>query len=396
MKYKLKKTKEDILKITEDCVKYAKDGGLIVELSAEDATRSDLKFLKEMFRTGISVGADRICACDTVGVLTPDKSYKFYSELRESFKVPISVHCHNDFGMAVANSVAGVMAGANQVHVTVNGLGERAGNAALEEVVMTLKALYNAKISIKTELLYGTSKLVSRLTGVYVQPNKAIIGDNAFTHEAGIHTHGVLANPLTYEPISPKMVGVTRRIVVVGKHAGSHGIRVSLEEMGLKPTDEQLKEIFLRVKALGDKGKQVTDADLQVVAETVLGLPKIRPIQLKELTVVTGDKVTPTASVKLGVNGNEISEAATGIGPVDAAMNAIRKAVSAVEPIQLEEYSVKSITGGTNALVEVAVRLRKGSRVATAMGATEDIVMASVEAMLSGMNVLMTNYKKKS
>jgi len=395
LKYKLKKTRGDVLKITEDRVKYAKGRGLIVELSAEDATRSDLKFLKEMFRTGISVGADRICACDTVGVLTPDKSYKLFSELRKGFKVPISVHCHNDFGMAVANSVAGVMAGADQVHVTVNGLGERAGNAALEEVVMTLRALYNIKLPIKTELLYGTSKLVSRLTGVYVQPNKAIVGDNAFTHEAGIHTHGILVHPSTYEPISPKMVGVTRRLVVVGKHAGSHGIKVSLEEMGLKPTDEQLKEIFSRVKALGDKGKQVTDADLQVVAEAVMGLPKVRPIQLKELTVVTGDKVTPTASVRLGVNGSEISEAATGIGPVDAAMNAIRKAVSAVEPIQLEEYSVKAITGGTNALVEVAVRLRKGDRTATAIGARGDIVMASVEAMLSGMNVLMTDYKKK-
>lgn len=393
LQHKLKKTREDILKITENCVQYAKAHGLIVELSAEDATRSDLDYVKKMFATGVSAGADRLCACDTVGVLTPERTYTLFSELRKAFTVPLSAHCHDDLGMAVANSIEALRAGADQVHVTINGLGERAGNAALEELVVALKSLYKVDTAIKTELLYGTSRLVSRLTGFYVQPNKAIVGDNAFTHESGIHTHGVLAYPLTYEPISPEMVGVTRRIAA-GKHAGSHGIKAVLDEMGLHPTDEHLKEIFQRVKMLGDKGKEVTDADLQVIAEAVMGLPKKRQIQLEELTVVTGDKVTPTASVRLNVSGKTISEAATGDGPVDAAINAIRKAVSAVEEIQLEEYHVKAITGGTDAVVEVIVRLRKGDRIATAMGARGDIVMASVEAMLSGMNVLMTNFNK--
>jgi len=394
LQYKLKKTKEEVLKITEDCVQYAKDHGLDVELSAEDATRADLDFLKKVFSKGISVGAKRICPCDTVGVLTPEKAYQFFSDMRETFpNVILSVHCHNDFGMAVANSIAALRAGANQVHVTVNGLGERAGNASLEEIAVALKVLYGLQIPIKTELLYNTSRLVSRLTGIEVQPNKAIVGENAFTHESGIHAHGVLANPATYEPISPELVGVTRRIVV-GKHAGAHGVKAALEEDGLHPTEEQLKEVFSRVKTLGDKGKKVMDADLLAIAETVMGLQTHKPIQLQEVTVVTGDKVTPTASVRLILNDKEVTGAATGVGPVDAAINAVKNAISSVEPILLENYYVKSITGGTDAMVEVAVRLRRGDRTATARGVREDIVKASVEAFISGMNVLMTERNK--
>ena len=395
LEYKLKKSREEVLKLTEDCTQYAKDHGLTVELSAEDATRSDFGFLTKMFDASISAGADRICPCDTVGVLTPEKTHELFSELRKMFtNVPISAHCHDDFGLAVANSITALKSGADEVHATMNGLGERAGNASLEEIAVALKAIYKVKVPIKTELLYDTSRLVARLTDFPLQPNKAIVGDNAFVHESGMHTHGILAHPLTYEPIPPELVGRTRRLVS-GKHAGSRGIKASLNEMGLHPNDEQLKEIFLRVKTLGDKGKRVPDADLQAIAEAVIGLPKARPIKLEELTVVTGDRVTPTASVRLNLNGSVLTEAATGVGPVDAAMNAVKKAVLAVEPIQLENYSVKAITGGTYAVTEVAVRLRKGDRMATAIGVNEDIVIASVEAMLSGMNVLMTNYSKR-
>ncbi len=395
LQYKLKKSREEVLEITRDCVQYAKDHGLIVELSAEDATRSDIDFLTKVFSRSVSIGADRICPCDTVGVLTPEKGYELFSKLKKSFPdVSISTHCHNDFGMAVANSVAALRAGANQVHATINGLGERAGNAALEEIAVALKAIYGVEIPIKTELLYGTSRLLARLTGIPIQPNKAIVGDNAFTHESGIHTHAVLTYPSTYEPIAPELVGVTRRLVA-GKHAGTHGIKAALEVMGLHPTDKQLKETFFRVKSLGDKGKRITDADLLAIAEAVMGLPNIRPIKLEEITVVTGDKVTSTASVRLSLNGKMVAEAATGVGPVDAAINAVRKAVLIVEPIHLEHYHVAAITGGTDAVVEVHVRLRKGDRTATAMEVREDIVMASVEAMLSGMNVLMTEYKNK-
>jgi len=395
LKYKLKKSREEILEITADTTQYAKDHGLTVELSAEDATRSDLDFLTRMFKAGVAAGADRLCPCDTVGVLIPERTSELFSELKKRFSnVPLSVHCHDDFGLAVANSIIALKSGADQAHVTMNGLGERAGNASLEEVAVALKANYNVKLSIKMELLYETSRLVSRITEFPLQPNKAIVGENAFVHESGMHTHGILANPLTYEPFPPELIGRTRRIAS-GKHSGSHGIKASLNEMGLKPNSEQLKEIFLRVKTLGDKGKRVSDADLQAIAEAVMELPTIRPIKLEEITVVTGSRVTSTASVRLNVNGKMLTEAATGVGPVDAAINAIKKAVGIVEPIQLENYSVKAITGGTNAVTEVAVRISKGDRKATAIGVNEDIVIASVQAMLSGMNVLMTNYNNQ-
>jgi len=395
LKYKLKKTREEILKITADTTQYAKDHGLTVELSAEDATRSDLDFLTRMFKAGVATGADRLCPCDTVGILIPERTSELFSELKKRFNnVPLSVHCHDDFGLAVANSIIALKSGADQAHVTINGLGERAGNASLEEIAVALKANYNVNLPIKMELLYETSRLVSRITEFPLQPNKAIVGENAFVHESGMHTHGILANPLTYEPFPPELIGRTRRIAS-GKHSGSHGIKASLNEMGLKPNSEQLKEIFLRVKTLGDKGKRVSDADLQAIAEAVMELPTIRPIKLEEITVVTGSRVTSTSSVRLNVNGKMLTEAATGVGPVDAAINAIKKAVGIVEPIQLENYSVKAITGGTNAVTEVAVRISKGDRKATAIGVNEDIVIASVQAMLSGMNVLMTNYNNQ-
>ncbi len=395
LKYKLKKSRDDILKVTEDTTQYAKDHGLKVELSAEDATRSDLDFLTQMFKAGVAAGADRLCPCDTVGVLIPERTSQLFSELKKRItEVPLSVHCHDDFGLAVANSIIALKSGADQAHVTMNGLGERAGNASLEELAVVLNAQYKVSLRIKTELLYETSLLVSRITDFPLQPNKAIVGENAFVHESGMHTHGILSNPATYEPFKPEMIGRTRRIAA-GKHSGSTGIRASLKEMGFDPNDEQLKEIFLRVKSIGDKGKRVADADLQAIAEVVMGLPAVRPIKLEEITVVTGSRVTSTASVRLNLNGKMLTEAATGVGPVDAAINAIKKAVGMVEPIQLDNYSVKAITGGTNAVTEVAVSISKGDRKATASGVNEDIVIASVEAMLSGMNVLMTNYNNK-
>lgn len=394
IRHKLRRRRAEILDITKECVQYAKDHGLVVEFLAEDATRTDLEFLVDVFRRAVSAGADRICSCDTVGILTPEKSFRLSRELGSRFDVPIAIHCHNDFGMAVANSLEAVRGGANEIHVTVNGIGERAGNAALEEVVVDLRVLYGTRLSIKTELLHEISRLVSRLTGVWVQSHKPIVGENAFVHESGIHTHAILRHPLTYEPIPPQLVGVHRRFVV-GKHAGKTGLLAALKNLGLYPSDDQLGEIFGRVKALGDKGKKITDADLLVIAETVMGLPKYRPISLEEFTVVTGDKITPTASVLLKVNEKVLTEAATGVGPVDAAINAIRKAVSAVASIKLDGYMVKAITGGTDALVDVTVRLKRGRRTVTARGARGDIVMASIEAMINGMNALMSAERPK-
>jgi D-citramalate synthase len=392
---KLHKTREDILKLTEDCVGYAKDHGLAVEFLAEDSTRSDFDYLAKVFLTAVDAGVDRVVPCDTVGILTPERSADFFAKLCEKMKVPVGVHCHNDFGMAVANTVAALGSGAQEAHATINGLGERAGNASLEEIVVTLKSLYKLDLNVKTELLYSTSQLVSRLTGVYVQPNKAIVGENAFTHESGIHTQGLLSNPLTYEPITPELVGRTRRLSP-GKHSGSHAIRANLEYMGLKPRDDQFNDIFKRIKELGDKGKTVMDADVLAIAETVMGLSKAKPIQLEEMTFVGGDKVTATASVRLRLNGHCVWGTAVGVGPVDAAINAVKDAIAEVEPITLEQYNVKAITGGTDAMVEVVVRMRKGNRTVTAMGVREDIVKASMEAVLSGMNVLTTDYNGKN
>ena len=395
IEYKLRKTREQILKTTEDLVKYAKKHDLIVELLAEDATRSDFNYLLKVFLTAIDAGVDRVVPCDTVGILTPERSAEFFLNLRKTIHVPIGVHCHNDFGMAVANTIVALSTGVDEVHATINGLGERAGNASLEEVAVTLKSLYKLDLGIKTKLLYSTSQLVSRLTGIYVQPNKAIVGENAFTHESGIHTQGLLSNPLTYEPFAPELVGCTRRLSP-GKHSGSHAIRATLDNLGLRPTEVQFKEIFKRVKELGDKGKSVMDADVLAFTQNVMGLSKAKPILLEELTVVSGDKVTPTASVCLKLNDKVVWGAAVGVGPVDAAINAVKKAITEFEPITLEQYNVKAITGGTDAMVEVVVRMRKGDRRVTAMGVREDIVKASMEAVLSGMNVLTIDYNNKN
>jgi len=391
---KLRKTREQVLKATEDCVQYAKAHGLKVDLLAEDATRSDFDYLVQVFQTAVNAKVDRVTPCDTVGILTPDHSFDFFTKLTNKITVPVGVHCHNDFGMAVANTIAALGAGAQEVHATINGLGERAGNAALEEIAITLRSLYKKDLNIKPQLLYSTSQLVSRLTGIHTQPNKAIVGENAFTHESGIHTQGILANPLTYEPIAPELVGCTRRIAP-GKHSGSNAIHASLINMGLNPNQEQFNDIMQRIKELGDKGKTIMDADVLAIAETVMGIETDKPIQLAELTFVGGNKVTATASVRLKVHGKDLWGSAIGVGPVDAAINAIKNAIVETEPITLEQYNVKAITGGTDAMVEVIVHMRKANRTITAMGLREDIVKASMDAVITGMNVLKTDYNDK-
>jgi len=390
---KLKKTRDDVLELAAGMTEYAKQHGLIVELSGEDASRAELGFVKAVYQKGIEAGADRLCFCDTVGVLVPDRSYDIFKELGELPR-PVSVHCHDDFGLATSNTIAALRAGAREAHVTINGIGERAGNTALEEVAMSLEALFGLKTKINSKALYTTSRLVSRMTGIPVAPNKAIVGGNAFTHEAGIHVHGLLANTSTYEPITPERVGRERKIVL-GKHAGKSSVELALREFGLEADAKQVDEIVTRIKELGDKGKRVTDADLQIIAETVLGIYQESKVKLEELTVVAGNTVTPTASIKLKVNGNEIVEAGVGVGPVDAAISALRKAVSGVADVQLEEYHVDAITGGTDALVEVWVKLSRGGESITARGARADIIMASVEAVLEGINRLMKNNHKE-
>lgn len=386
---KLRKTREQVLRESLEVAAYARDHGLLVEYSAEDASRADFGFLKSCYRAAAQAKVDRITFCDTVGVLAPDKVTEIFAALK-AIGPPAGFHGHNDFGLGTANTVAAVLAGAQVVHVTVNGIGERAGNASLEEVVLALETLHGVKTSIRKERLYGTSRLVSRLTRMPVAFNKAVVGENAFAHGSGIHVHGLRADPMTYEPIPPESVGRSRRIVF-GKHTGKASIEMALKEMGLEATPAQAEEILQRVKGLGDKGLRVTDADLRAIVESVLQVAKEPRVKLSELSVVAGNRSTPSASVRLQVNGKEASEAASGVGPVDAALNAIRKVMrgQGVEDIELVEYHVDAITGGTDAVVEVVVKLARGDKVITAKGAREDIVMASVEALLAGINRLL-------
>ncbi|WP_445468599.1 (R)-citramalate synthase [Methanosalsum natronophilum] len=385
---KLRKDREAVRQMAVEVTEYAKDHGLTVELSGEDASRADLDFLESLYSSGIEAGADRICFCDTVGMLVPEKTEQIFNHLASSIQVPVAIHCHNDFGLAVSNTLAALRAGAKEAHMTINGIGERAGNTSFEEVIMALEWLYKYNTGINCEEIYRTSRLVSRLTGIAVSVNKSLVGANAFTHEAGIHVHGLIADTSTYEPISPEIIGRERK-VVLGKHAGKSSVTLALKELGLDTDAAQLDEIVSRVKELGDHGKKITDSDLQSIAETVLDIYRESMVSIEEFTVVSGNKITPTASIKLNVNNKSIVEAGIGDGPVDAAINAIKKAISGVADIQLEEYHVDAITGGTDALVEVIVKLSKDGKMITSKGARTDIIMASVEAVLNGINQLM-------
>ena len=385
---KLRKDRDTVRRMAMDVTEYAKDHGLIVELSGEDASRADLDFLKSLYTNGIDAGADRVCFCDTVGLLVPEKTGTIFKDLSSSLNVPVAIHCHDDFGLAVSNTLSALTNGAQEAHMTINGIGERAGNTSFEEVIMALEWLYRYNTGIKCDEIYKVSRLVSRLTGIAVAVNKSLVGANAFTHEAGIHVHGLIADTSTYEPMKPEIIGRQRK-VVLGKHAGKSSVTLALKELGLEADASQLNEIVSRVKELGDHGKKITDSDLQSIAETVLEIYRESKVNLEEFTVVSGNKITPTASVKLRLNGDDVVEAGIGDGPVDAAINAIKKAIAGVADIQLEEYHVDAITGGTDALVEVIVKLSKDGRMVTSRGARTDIIMASVEAVLNGINQLM-------
>jgi len=396
MKYAVGLTPEQVLSATVDSIEYIKKHGLKCEFSPMDATRSELKFLKQVCQAAEKAGMDRLNVPDTVGIMIPRTMRKLIEDLKSVVTVPISIHCHDDFGMAVANSLAAVEAGAAQVHVAVNGLGERAGNASLEEVVMALHMIYKFKTGVNTRLLYSTSRMVSALTGIAVQANKAIVGENAFAHESGIHTRGVTAKPLTFEPIKPELVGRTRKFVA-GKLAGTRGVKAELEDVGIHPTEEQLKEIVQRIKDLGDKGKMVTDADLIALTSAVIGevIQEEKIVDLCDLAVVTGIKVIPTASVKLVLDGKEYIAAETGVGPVDAVLKAIQKLTNNLAKIKLKEYRLEAITGGSNAVAEVVIKVEdeKGN-IVSARAAREDIVMASVEAMINGINKCLIKNRK--
>ena len=392
---KLTKTPEEMLEVTTRVVEHAKDRGVMAEISLEDGSRTETPYLKEVIRRAIDAGVDRVTPCDTVGTLTPEKSHEWYGMIHREFPgLLLGVHTHNDFGLATATSIAAVAGGATHIHATVNGLGERAGNASIEEIAVALKLLYDVETGLRLERITETSMLVSRVTGMNVQPNKAIVGENAFAHESGIHTHAILRDPTTYERIDPKLVGAARRIVS-GKHAGSTGLSMSLEEMGLHPSKDQFDLVYQQVKELGDQGNTLSDTDVYAIAAETMNLEQQRNYELDEFIVTTGNKITPTASVKMRRNGEHMIEAATGNGPVDATLNALVKAVKPDQAVNLEVYHVEAITGGTDAFVNVEVRLRQGDKVVTSRGVDEDIVMASVDAYLKGVNLYHSMRKQR-
>jgi isopropylmalate/homocitrate/citramalate synthase len=352
MKYAVNLSTNQVLAATVEMIEYIKKHGLKCEFSPMDATRSEMSFLKQVCKAAENTGADMINIPDTVGIMIPRTMSKFITEIKSSIKAPISIHCHDDFGMAVANSLAAVEAGAEQVHCTINGLGERAGNASLEEIVMALHMIYKMKTSINSRLLYSTSRIVATLTGLFVQANKA----------------------------------------------GTRGIKAELDEVGIQVNEKQLKEIVKRIKNLGDKGKMVTDADLIAITSAVIGevIAEEKIVDLCDLAVMTGIKVIPTASVRLVLDGTEYSAAETGVGPVDAVLKAIQKLTRNLAKISLNEYRLEAITGGSNAVAEVVIKVEdeKGN-IVSARGAREDIVMASVEAMINGINKCLIKNRKQ-
>ncbi|MGI0088511.1 MAG: 2-isopropylmalate synthase [Nitrosotalea sp.] len=393
LKYKLNLTREQAVAKAIEAVEYAKSLGLQVEFSAEDATRTDREFLKKVFKSVTEAGADRIDIPDTVGYSTPQYIAAITKDAINVTHLPVSVHCHNDFGLAVANAISAIQVGAQCAHVTINGIGERAGNASLEEFVMALQCLQFDKkfeTNINTKLLYDTSRYVSKIVGVQVQPNKAIVGENAFGHESGIHTHGVLNNPLTYEPISPELVGRTRWFQV-GKHAGAHGVAAMLEEYGIQPSKEQTREILERIKKLGDQGKHVTDVELLSISGEVMhqeGLKRL--VHLTGFSVSTGIGNMPYAFVKLNIEGKDFIGTDYGVGPVDASINAIQKITGETSKVRIKEYKLDSISGGSEALCEVTIKVEDAyGNQSSAKSIGEDIVITSVQAMIDGINRIM-------
>ncbi|MDD4161591.1 MAG: 2-isopropylmalate synthase [Methanothrix sp.] len=389
----IKMSHDEVVAGAQETVQFVKDSGRTCLFSAMDATRTSPQFLHRIFKAVEEVHCDIINIPDTVGVAVPSSFYRFVKDICDHVNMVVDVHCHNDFGLAVANSLAAVEAGAREVQVCVNGLGERAGNANLAETVMSLHSIYGAKTSIKTEYLVETARLVERLTKVKIPITAPVVGENAFSHESGIHSQGVIENSKTFEPgiMTPEMVGHKRRIVL-GKHTGRHAVAKVLEEAGYQPTEEQLQEILERIKELGDKGKQVANIDLQTIANVVIGevARGSQAVVLKEVSVMTGNIITPTATVRALVRGKERVLAHTGVGPVDAAVNAVQGLLDSDTSIHLCDFRIEAISGGADALAEVVIGVEdERGRKVSARSAREDIVMASVEALVSAINRLM-------
>jgi 2-isopropylmalate synthase len=398
LEHKLKMSRDEVIKAAVEAVKYAKSFTDNVEFSAEDGSRSDRDFLCRMFEAAIEAGATTVNLPDTVGYAMPDEFGQLIAYVREHTpninRAVLSVHCHNDLGLATANTLSGLKAGARQVEVTINGIGERAGNTSLEEVVMglyTRRDHLGLESSIDTREIHPASRLVSLVTGIVVQPNKAVVGANAFAHEAGIHQDGVLKNKMTYEIMEPETVGLTSNRLVLGKHSGRHAFKQRLTELGYDLEENDLNRVFGKFKELADKRKEILDEDIEVlIAEEILRVPDT--FKLDYLNVVSGTVAVPTATVKLIIDGQVAQNAGFGIGPIDATFNTIAKMTKTRS--KLLRFSINAISGGTDAQGEVTVRLQENGLVALGKGADPDIFTASAKAYINGLNRL--EYLKKN
>jgi len=409
MKHKLRMTRQEVIDRVGEMVAHGRQYCDDVEFSPEDAGRSDPEFLYEVLGVAIRAGATTLNIPDTVGYTMPEEFGQLIRDIIANTpgadRVVISVHTHNDLGLATANALAGVLNGARQVECTVNGIGERAGNCSLEEVVMALytrRTFFNLHTNIIHQEIHRTSDMVSRYTGMVIQPNKAIVGANAFAHEAGIHQDGVLKHKRTYEIMDAQTIGLAESKLVLGKHSGRHAFRIKLQEMGYELEGEQLNEVFMRFKKLADKKKDVTDADIEaIVADEVYQPPET--YRLEHVQVSCGDHSIPTATVRLTkVDGSVHTGASTGTGPVDAAYQAINSIVQV--PNRLLEFSVQAVTEGIDAVGDVTVRIesaepvggeisatteRRGRRIFSGRGADTDIVVASAKAYMQALNKLL-------
>lgn len=394
MHYKLKKQPEQVLATAVEMVKYAKSYVSDVEFSCEDATRSDRVFMAEVLREVIKAGATTLNIPDTVGYTTPAEMADLISWLRANVEgieaVDISVHCHNDLGMAVANSLAGVTGGATQIECSINGIGERAGNAALEELVMALGTradYYGATTRIDTTQIYRTSKLVYSMIGQTVPLNKPIVGTNAFLHESGIHQHGVMAERSTYEIMTPESVGISQNNMVLGKHSGRHAFEARLSELGYSLDAEKLNEAFEAFKVICDKKKTVSDADLEAIVNNYT-IERVDHYRLVNYDVHTGKESTPVCVIRLKGESDSYEEVSLGDGPIDSAYNAIDKILGMGEN-ELLSYSINATSDGKDSLGEVVVKLRNGEETATGRGLSTDIIESSILAYLNAANKLI-------
>ena len=394
MKYKLQMSPEQVLQRITDMVGYASSLCGDIEFSAEDASRSEWAFLAQCYSNAVAAGATTLNVPDTVGYSTPMEMAELITYLRQNVtgveNVDISVHCHDDLGMAVANSLACIKAGATQVECTVNGIGERAGNASLEEIVMALhtrRDFYGAETGVNTKQIYRSSKLLSNITGVPIPPSKAVVGANAFAHESGIHQHGVMANAQTYEIMKSVDVGVPQNTMVLGKHSGKHALRDKLATMGYEISDQELEKVFARFKILADKKKNITTADLEALVLHRHNA-NYENCQLVSHVVNAGDGLPNTSCIKLKRAGEEMEEVAIGSGPLDASFKAINRMLGL--DIKLDSFSLNAVTDGEDAIGEAVVKIEApNGRRYTGTGLSTDIIESSIRAYVNGINKMM-------